>query len=73
MKTPRRMTKENLVFFAEQVQYLLFLKEDDNWDPSKRWDQDTLTGLKDIMQRFSLVPEKPDTRSGARAAKPPRR
>lgn len=59
MKTPRKMKKENLVFFAEQVQHLLYLKDDDTWDPAKKWDKDTLADLKDILQRFDLVPGKP--------------
>ena len=59
MKDPGKMKKEALVFFAEQVQLLLYLKDDDTWDPARKWGKGTLVDLKDIMQRFDLVPEKP--------------
>jgi ribosome assembly protein YihI (activator of Der GTPase) len=58
MKTPRLMKKEKLVFFAEQLQHLLYLESDDSWNPEKKWDADTLDEIKDIMQRFGLVPDK---------------
>jgi len=58
MKTPRQMKKENLVFFAEQLQHLLYLEQDDTWNPAKKWDAETLSDIGDIMHRFGLVPEK---------------
>jgi len=58
MKTPRQMKKEDLVFFAEQLQHLLYLEKDDSWNPGKKWDKDTLADIQDLMHRFSLVPEK---------------
>jgi hypothetical protein len=57
MKTPRQMKKKELVFFAEQVQHLLYLESDDRWNPDKVWNAQTREELRDIMQRFRLVPE----------------
>ncbi len=65
MKTPRQIKKERLVLLVEQLQHLLYLENDDTWNPDKRWDRETLEELRDIMHRFDLVPP-PARKTGGR-------